>query len=134
MAVHLAAEEKSYVVGKPTQVFGKSPKNSLGVVFEDDGETGYLYAFDTASGEMAILDSMHIFNVDQVSDGKKPSNLSLVWSADGLKAALLINKYPHAVFDFESKRGYCRTGFPPADRNWTKFDHTWVDASIDLFK
>jgi hypothetical protein len=58
----------------------------------------------------------------------------LVWSSDGLKAALLVNNYPHAIFDFEVRRGYCRTGFPPADPKWTDFDHSWDDRAVDLLK
>jgi hypothetical protein len=132
MAVELVAEE-TVTVGQPTVVEGPSPRAPFGVVFEDEGTTGYLYGLDLSCEDKPIIDALHIYNVDQVVDRDKPSLVQLVWSRDGLKAALLINKYPHAVFDFEARRGYCRTGFPPPFRKWTEFDHAWDDKAIDLF-
>ena len=132
MPIQLVAEE-TITVGQPV-VEGPSPSTSFGVVFADDGNTGYLYGCDYSRPENPIVDAMHIYNLEQVVDREKPSVVQLVWSQDGLKAALLINRYPHAIFDFEDKRGYCRSGLPPADRNWTEHDHTWDDGAIDLFK
>jgi len=60
--------------------------------------------------------------------------VQLVWSQDGLKAALLVNRYPHAVFDFAARRGYCRTGFPPPVSDWSGHDHAWDDRVLELFK
>jgi hypothetical protein len=77
---------------------------------------------------------MHIYDVAQVVDRDKPSLVQLVWSGDGLKAALVINRYPHAVFDFEARRGFCRTGFPPPNPNWCTNDHAWDDMALELFK
>jgi hypothetical protein len=133
MPVELVAEA-TIRVGEPVTVEGPSPSSTFGVVFEDDGETGYIYGVDLARKGNPILDAMHIYNVEQVADRDKPSLVELVWSGDGLKAALLINDYPHAIFDFDARRGYCRTGFPPADPNWTQFDHSWDDAAIELFR
>jgi hypothetical protein len=133
MAVELVAEE-TVTVGEPTAVEGPSPRSTFAVVFEDDGETGYLYGLDFSREGNPILDAMQIYNVAQVVDRDKPSLVQLVWSSDGLKAALLINKYPHAVFDFEACHGYCRTGFPPADPKWTEFDHSWDDSAVELLR
>jgi hypothetical protein len=88
---------------------------------------------DFACEDNAIVDAMHICNAAQVVDRHVPSLVQLVWSRDGLKAALIINKYPHAIFDFEARRGYCRTGFQAPGHNWTEFDHTWDDKALDLF-
>jgi hypothetical protein len=133
MPVELVAEA-TIKVGEPVTVEGPSPRSTFGVVFEDDGEAGYLYGVDFAREGNPILDAMHIYNVEQVTDREKPSLVKLVWSGDGLKAALLINNYPHAIFDFDARRGYCRTGFPPADPSWTQFDHSWDDAALVLFR
>jgi hypothetical protein len=133
MPVQLVAEE-TITVGQPVVVEGPSPSGHFGVVFEDDGDTGYLYGLDLTRQGNPIVNAMHIYNVGQVVDREKPSVVQLVWSQDGLKAALLINRYPRAVYDFASKRGYCRTGFPPPDRNWTEYDHAWDDKAIELFK
>jgi hypothetical protein len=133
MPVELVAEA-AVTVGEPVTVEGASPHSTFAVVFEDDGETGYLYGLDFAREGNPILDAMHIYNVAQVTDRDEPSLVHRGWSGDGLKAALLINKYPHAIFDFDARRGYCRTGFPPADPNWSQFDHSWDDAAVELFR
>jgi hypothetical protein len=133
MPVQLAAEQ-TITVGQRTVVEGPSPSTTFGVVFEDDGMTGYLYGLDFSRPGNPIVDALHIYNVEEVADRAKPSLVQLVWSQDGLKAALLINRFPHAVFDFEGRRGYCRTGFPPPDRKWTRHDHAWDDRAADLFK
>lgn len=129
-----AVAEAMLIVGEPLTVEGPSPSSNFGIVFEDDGETGYLYGLDFSREENPILDALCIYNVEAVADRDKPSKVQLIWSSDGLKAALLINRYPHAVLDFEARRGYCRTGFPPADPKWTKFDHSWDDSAIELFR
>jgi hypothetical protein len=68
-----------------------SPAHPHSVSFEDDGETGYFYALDLSRSENIIVDAMHIYNVSNVTDRDRPSILSIVWSGDGLKCALLIN-------------------------------------------
>lgn len=125
--------EKELRVGAETVVECHSPCSQYSVVFEDDGETGYFYALDTTLGQQPILDALHVYNVDTVSDRHIPSTLQIVWSADGLKSALVINRFPHAVFDFQAKRGYCRTNSPPRDE-WSKEGHNWSDEALELFK
>lgn len=132
MAVILVAEE-TITVGQPVVIEGHSPHAPLGVVFEDDGTTGYLYGLDFSREDNPIVDAMLIYNVAQVVDRDTPSLVQLFWSSDGWKAAVLINEYPHAIFDFEARRGYCRTAFPPPDRSWTQFDHAWDDGALGLF-
>ena len=81
-----------------------------------------------------ILDAVQIYNVENVVDRDRPSQVGIVWSSDGARCALLINNYPHAVFDFCAKRGYCRTNFPnfenPGDGSWIKADHSWSDEAV----
>jgi hypothetical protein len=126
--------EQTIHVGTKVVIEGVSPSTQYAVVFEDDGETGYFYGLDTRRQDDPILDALHIYNVANVTDRGIPSKIQIVWSADGLKSALVINRYPHAVLDFVANRGYCRTGFPPPDRKWTKHSHEWDDRAIDLFK
>lgn len=128
------AAEQTIHVGKETVVESPSPSTQFAVVFEDDGETGYFYGLDTKRQDNPIVDALHIYNVANVTDKDIPSKIQIVWSADGLKSALIINRYPHAVFDFEAKRAYCRTGFPPPSKTWTKHSHDWDDRAMDLFK
>lgn len=132
MAVNPVAEQ-AITIGQPAVVEGPSPHAHFGIVFEDDGTTGYLYALDFSRDDNPIVDAMHIYKVDQVVCRYEPSLVQLVWSRDGFKAALIVNQYPHAIFDFEARRGYCRTGFPASAFEWTECDHAWDDKALDLF-
>ncbi len=133
MGEALICAEQKFTVGKQIVVNCNSPKNSFAVVFEDDGETGYFYGLDTSREENPILDALHIYNVNNVTDKDIPSVVQIVWSDDGKKALLMINEYPHAAFDFVAKRGYCRTNFPTPDHKWTKYGHEWDDSVMKLF-
>ena len=134
MAELFLVAQETINVGEEKPIFGESPKGRFATVFEDDGETGYFYAMDAEKSDNQICDAVHIYNVKDVVDKDIPSKIEIVWSEDGLKSALLINDFPHAVFDFSAQRGYCRTNFPPSDKNWTKFEHEWTDESLELFK
>ncbi|MEE7548307.1 DUF2251 domain-containing protein [Xanthomonas sp. Kuri4-1] len=120
-------------VGTDIAIEGAAPQGPFSVVFEDDGDTAYCYALDRTRPEQPIQDAMHVYDVASVADRERPSTVTIGWSLDALKAVLLINEYPHAVFDFSAKRGYCRTGFPPpaAGSGWS--GHAWDDAVAELF-
>ena len=92
-----------------------SSSSSFSAVFEDDGQTGYFYAYDRANTESPILDAMHIYDAASVVDAHRDSVAEIYWSPDGLKAGFLINDYLHAVIDFERRKAYCRSNFPPPD-------------------
>ncbi|WP_158178121.1 DUF2251 domain-containing protein [Pseudomonas viridiflava] len=133
MSVYLAAEHELNV-GQALVVEAPAQEGTFVMVFEDDGDTGYCYALDTGSQDNPIQDALHIYNVADVTDGAKPSNIKIGWSLDHGKAVLLINDYPHAIVDFQAKQGYCRTGFPPpADNGWSVAGHEWDDAALQLF-
>lgn len=110
-------EERTYKVGQDTFI-DSTAENNNAVVFEDDGETGYFYAVDRNKG-LDILDALHIYNVADVADKDIPSTIKILWTEDLNTAILSINNYYHAVFDFQNKAGYCRTGFPAANSKWT---------------
>lgn len=58
MAVKLVAEQE-ILVGEPVIVEGRPvPVAAILVVFEDDGDTGYLYALDTSLVDNPIVDAM----------------------------------------------------------------------------
>ena len=134
MALKLVAKQEIHV-GKPIVVEGPSPTPLFVVVFEDEGDTGYFYALDTSRNGNSIVDAMHIYNVANVTDKHRSSIVEIVWSSDDQKAALLINKYPHAIFDFCARRGYCRTGFPPpAKDGWTQHSHAWDSKAEELLR
>jgi hypothetical protein len=125
-------------VGTPTVIYADSPLERYSTVFEDDGETGYFYACDQHwNDEGQIFDALHIYNVSSVVDRHLESTVTIIWSDDGLRSALLINDYPHAVFDFAAKRGYCRTNSPrfqqPGPSEWDRRTHEWDDDVMDCF-
>jgi len=122
---------QSFLPGAETWYASDSPSSTFNAVFEDDGDTGYFYAYDRALSEAPILDAVHIYNVKSVLDRERPSVVEITWSADGLKAALLINGYPHAVIDFSQRCSFCRTEFPPASSPWRRGG--WSDALMELF-
>jgi hypothetical protein len=133
MPIKLVAQEEIRV-GERVVLEGESPSQPYAAVFEDDGDTGYFYALDTSREGNPILDALHIYNAEGVRDRHLSSMVQIVWSADDLKAALIINGSPHAVFDFVAHRGYCRTAFPPPLTDWTAHDHAWDDAAVELFR
>ena len=127
------AASQQIEVGTPIVIESNAPNGSLAVVFEDDGETGYFYALGRDRAEAPILDALHIYAVAGVTDRRLPSHVQILWSPDATKACLVINRYPHAVFDFTTRRGYSRDAFPdPApESGWTR--HQWDDSLRSLF-
>ncbi len=109
--------EEDFYVGQDTFFDSISPTIPFGVVFEDDLTTGYFYAVDLNS-DLKMLDALHIYDVENVIDKHKQSKLQITWTDDGLVASLLINDFCHAIFDFESKAGYCRNAFPETRSDW----------------
>jgi len=68
---------------------------------------------------MPILDAVHIYNVADLIDRHLESDVEIHWSADGLKAGLLINEYLYAVLDFAAHKAYSRSNFPPVAGAWS---------------
>ena len=71
------SEMAEFYPGQEAFLDSKSELNSFAVVFEDDSTTAYFYALDTSSEEQMILDAMHIYNADNVTDSDKSSMASL---------------------------------------------------------
>jgi len=131
MPIDVVAKQE-ITVGTDTFVDGTAPDGRFAVAFEDDGETGYFYALELAGGQR-IVDAMHVYDVAGVRDRDVPSLVEIGWSRDARKAVLLINDHPHAVFDFDARRGWCRSGFPPPPRDGGWSGHAWDDAATALF-
>jgi hypothetical protein len=134
MPIQIAAEEE-FFVGISTVVEGAAPEGDYVAIFEDDGDSGYFYAVDPSMKANAIQDAVHIYNASNVTDLEKPSVVKIGWSTDSKKVVLLINGYPHAIFDFEAKRGFCRTGLPPPAKGspWSTSNHEWSEVALQLF-
>ncbi len=83
--------------------------------FEDDGETAYFYACEKIEEDPKIIDALHIYNVNSVVDGDKPSLIEIMWAPEGIKTGLFINGVCHAIFDFDKMEGMCRSNFPDSE-------------------
>lgn len=112
----------------------ESEDGSAAVVFEDDGETGYFYAHESINGP--ILDVLFVYYVASVKDRDRPSEYKIGWSSLGRQAILMINGYPHAVFDFDGRKGWCRSGSPPSPGNdrWSRDGHDWDESCLASFE
>jgi hypothetical protein len=101
------------------------------VVFEDDGDTGYLYALDARRGdEDPIFDALHVYDAGVVSDSDRPHELRFVWSDDERAVALTINGRAHAMVDFGEPRLMCVSGFPPPAAASAVDTHEWNSAAF----
>lgn len=124
-----------FLPGDETWYGSDAPVGDNSVVFEDDGDTGYFYAVERCGEDLKILDAVQIYAVRNVVDREIPSELDVVWTPGGQQAALYLNGYPHAVFDFNARRGYCRTGFPPPPQTgWSSQGHAWDDEALEPFR
>ena len=125
--------QHTFSPGDKSYISSTSPLGSVATAFEDDGDTGYFYAMERSGSDIRIVDAVQVYVARNVVDRDRPSELAIIWSADGLKSALLLNNYPHAAFDFAAKRGYCRTGFPGPSSHWPDAGHEWSDSVMELF-
>ncbi|HCB9560380.1 TPA: DUF2251 domain-containing protein [Escherichia coli] len=131
----LVTAQAQLIVGEAMAIKSLAPDGMLAAVFEDDGNTGYFYALDESVEGNPVRDAVHIYNVEDISDAHIPSDVKIGWSEDCLKCVLLINGYPHGVFDFEGKNGYCRSGFPPpVNHEWSVLGHAWDDYVDNFFR
>ena len=136
MSLRIVAKE-TLRVGQPLVVDADSPVGRYATVFEDDGRTGCFYAVDTdVEDGNPVQDALLVYVAADVTDAEQPSTLEIGWSADGLKALLLINDTPHAAFDFERRQGWCLSGMPEAavDKAWSKAPRAWSDEVEALFE
>lgn len=124
--------DQTFSVGQDTFIDSVADNGNV-VVFEDNEETGYFYAVERTDG-ISILDALHIYDVANVIDKNKPSNIKILWTKDEMKAVLSINNYYHAIFDFKDRAGYCRNGFPNSQGNWTLInDRLLTEELIEKF-
>jgi hypothetical protein len=109
-----------------------SRRSTFRAVFEDDGETGYLYACDRAREDNTILDAVQVYAVQAMP--KTSVQLRMRWSADGMKAGLWLGDQLSAVIDFEARRAYSPANFPldAGAPDWGARE-PWRDSLIELF-
>jgi hypothetical protein len=117
-----------------------SPTPPWAVVFEDEGDTGYLYAYDLTSGSdvRPILDAMMIYNNVALKADEPEHHAEICWSADGQQVVLYVDGTAQALIDFDRRIGCCRTDYPnfpdSPDSDWRKSSHAWDDAALQRFE
>ncbi len=113
--------ESTIRVGVEAVIESDSPDGMRGVVFEDDGDTGYFYARDFSRPELLFVDALHVYDVAAVVDPERSSQIQIIWNFDFKVAALVINQSPHVIFHFGECCGYSEKPFPDADpkSGWT---------------
>ncbi len=127
----LLVSEHPILAGRPIVIEGRSPGAALGTRFEDDGATAYFYALDLESNEHPVVDSMLIYHVAQIPNRAQPMLLQVIWSTDGQMSGLLLDGQAQAIFDFKRRRGYCRSGMPPAGEVWSVEGHDWNKQALE---
>jgi hypothetical protein len=128
-------QQQRFVKGKDAFVESRSLENQYGVVFEDDGDTGYFYAveIDPVGKDQQVLDALHIYQVEEDAPSENESTVLIIWSKDWLKCALVIDDECHAVFDFENHGGYNISEFPPPNSIWTKQGRELTNEIVQQF-
>lgn len=113
------ADELLHTIGDTVQLQALFEIADHGVVFEDDGETGYFYAVDTDG----VLDALHIYDVADIDNRDIPFDIKILADEPLSLFALSINDVIHALFDFDKKSGKCRNAFPEAYGEWVQDTH-----------
>lgn len=100
----------------------------FGITFEDDGDTGYLYA--TTEGFDHIFDALHLYNNTDSNRLAVGDNAYIVWNPNLLKAGIYYKNEFHAVIDFMKQTACCRNNFPQPSQ-WCCSNHKWYDKAAE---
>ena len=105
----------------------------LRCIFEDDGDTGYLYALDHSDGSaQPIKDAVNIYNVG-TAIGQEVT-FEFRWSPDGRCCLMKLNNESIAFADFDEKQLLARSNFPSVS-TWTQQPRMlWVLPSETRFE
>jgi hypothetical protein len=126
-------KQENIVTGKGCFIQTEAAEHRFVTVFEDDKETGYFYAAEKDdSGSLSILDMVFIYDVQSIPPGERKVQLSVIWSTDWQRCALVIDNTCHAVFDFQNKAGYNLTAFPKPIL-WTGYERKLTAEMVRRF-
>lgn len=115
--------------------YSKNLNEEFGVVFEDDGDTGYFYATNAAHTE--IYDALHLYDRPSAKAVEPGDKIFIVWNSSRLKAGIYYHDRFQAIFDFPTKRGICRNNFgvsTPTQSGWSAQGHAWDESMEDGLK
>lgn len=95
------------------------------LVFEDDGESKYLYVM----GPNNSIQEAIALRTRLAAGPVKSADLTVEWSADGKVARATIAGDPVAIVDFGRNQYYSKSQFPPPNR-WSSIDRTGAEAAF----
>lgn len=126
--------QQTFLPGNDAFAATAAPDGRFGAFFDDDGEAAYFYALDLDSDDL-ILDAVLVYAMPRAARSRRHTSLSIEWSPDGHKCALLLDGVPQAAFDFEAQRGFSRNRLPapgrPGRTSWPASDHAWSETAVD---
>ena len=118
-----------------------SPSPPWALVFEDEGPSGYVYAYDrTRADQSAILDAMLVYNNGETTDPAREYLASVQWSRDGQECVLYVDGSAQAYMNFAARTSFCRNNFPNflddsgRPGGWRASSHAWEDATLSRFE
>lgn len=82
-------------------IIGLPNDDGLYCIFEDDGETGYLYLSD--HGGEGIIDHLHIYD-DPEQIGVTEDDIEVLWSKNQSKCGVKIWGNFYGIFDLDSNK------------------------------
>jgi hypothetical protein len=107
--------------------YAKSFGDDCGVLFEDDGTSGYFYATNGDNSE--VFDALWVYDRSDDQALQPGAEAFIVWNPARRRAGLFYDERFHAAFDFVAKQGVCREGSSPASStDWSPSGHTWDDS------
>lgn len=82
-----------------------SPDEKWAVIFEDNGETGYMYLcyWESANGLEGIVDHLWVYNQIQppIQESKE---VYFIWSDDSTRVGLVVDGECWGIFDIKNRR------------------------------
>jgi hypothetical protein len=95
------------------------------LVFEDDGECGYLYVMDA---EQKIEEAVLLYRIES-NEPTRSEVLDVAWSADGRVASVRLGAELIAIFNYRSKQFFSASGFP-APRKWVSVSRAEAEVAF----
>ena len=103
-------------------------------VFEDDGQTGYVYALDLGGEHgQKIVDALQIYVAKEEFGDVQERVVRILWSPDGSKSGVELDGELQAVFDFVGRIGCSVSGFPPTGGAWRRIVARSVGKIAEFF-
>ena len=111
--------------------------SGYGVVFEDDGQEGYVYA--TKEDGSKILDALKLYDQGDTEKISEGDLLKILWHPELKKVGIMYHGKIQAIFDFQKRELYSkvgfRIGFPLSNASWCKSkNHLWDDSALSGFE